>query len=118
MIRPSGESLPVYLCLAPLDFRKQITGLAEIVQGELELNPFEPAVFGFVNRRRNQCKLLCWERNGFVLWTKRLERERFCWPDQDGVTVSLSVQQLNWLLDGLDLSRWRPHRPLQFDAVL
>lgn len=117
MIRPAGESLAVVLCVAPVDFRKQITGLAELVQGDLGLNPFADAVYGFVNRRRNQCRLLAWERSGFVLWTKRLERERFVWPDGRDATVSLSVQQLNWLLDGLDLSRWRPHQALHFDAV-
>ena len=116
MIRPTG-SLAVYLCVEPVDFRKQIPGLATIVQGDLDLNPFEPAVFGFVNRKRDQCRLLLWERNGFVLWNKRLERERFWWPEADEMTVTLSVEQLNWLLDGLDLSRWQPHRALQFEAV-
>jgi hypothetical protein len=48
-----------------------------------------------------------WERNGFVLW-QRLERERFHWPRADGATMVLSGQQLNWLLDGFDLARWRP----------
>ena len=116
MIRPTG-SLAVYLCVEPVDFRKQIPGLATIVQGDLELNPFEPSVFGFVNRKRDQCRLLLWERNGFVLWNKRLERERFWWPQAGEPTVTLSVEQLNWLLDGLDLSRWQPHRALQFEAV-
>jgi len=116
MIRPSGD-VAVYLCLDPVDFRKQSAGLALIVEGDLQLSPFEPAIFAFVNRRRNQCRLLIWERNGFVLWSKRLESEQFRWPESDGAVASLSVQQLNWLLDGLDLAQWRPHRRLQFDAI-
>ncbi len=56
-------------------------------------------------------KILYWERNGFVLWQKRLERDRFHWPRGDGETVILSGQELNWLLDGFDLRHWRPHAP-------
>jgi transposase len=118
MIRPSGVGVAVFLCVEPVDFRKQSAGLAEIVQGDLTLNPFDRAIFGFVNRRRNQCRLLMWERNGFVLWGKRLEKELFSWPQANSATLSLSMQELNWLLDGLDLSRWRPHRALQFESVL
>ena len=92
MIRPSGK-LPVYVCVEPVDFRKQSAGLALIVEAELTLNPFEPAVFAFVNRRRNQCRLLFWERNGFVLWSKRLESEQFRWPVFEEQTVTLTVQQ-------------------------
>lgn len=116
MMRPGGE-LAVYLCVQPMDMRKQINGLSTFVQGELELDPFSPSVFGFVNRRRTQCRLLMWERNGFVLWTKRLERHKFHWPREGDGVVSLSVQELNWLLDGLDLRRWQPHAALQFESV-
>ena len=116
MIRPGGE-VPVYLCIDPVDFRKQSAGLALIVEGDLQVSPFEPAIFAFVNRRRNQCRLLMWERNGFVLWSKRLESEQFRWPVSEADTVTMTVQQLNWLLDGIDLTQWRPHRALQFDAV-
>lgn len=115
MMRPSGE-VAVYLCVQPMDMRKQIAGLSTFVQGDLALDPFAAAIFGFVNRRRTQCRLLMWERNGFVLWTKKLERDKFFWPRDDGI-VTLSTQQLNWLLDGLDLRRWQPHAPLHFESV-
>lgn len=117
MMRPAGD-VAVYLCLAPVDMRKQSRGLSELVQGDLELDPFASAIFGFVNRRRTQCRLLMWERNGFVTWTKRLEQDRFYWPRDSVAITTMSVQQLNWLLDGLDLTRWRPHPSLQFESVL
>ncbi len=117
MMRPTGD-VAIYLCMAPVDMRKQSSSLAAFVEGDLNLDPFASAIFGFVNRRRTQCRLLMWERNGFVLWNKRLEQERFHWPRADGGVVNLSVQQLNWLLDGIDLSRWRPHSALQFESVL
>lgn len=116
-MRPPSDGVAVYLCLDPVDFRKQINGLAALVQEVLALDPFSEQLFVFTNRRRDRVKVLYWERSGFVLWMKRLERERFHWPRGDGATMTLSGQQLNWLLDGFDLARWRPHRRLHFDAV-
>jgi len=117
VIRPD-TGLRVYLCREPVDMRKQIDGLALLVQEAMELNPFEEAVFVFGNRRRDKVKLLFWERNGFVVWYKRLERERFKWPDRlTGDTVTLSGQELNWLLDGYNLSAMQPHKALAFQSV-
>ena len=98
--------------------RKQIDGLALLVQEAMELNPFEEAVFVFGNRQRDKVKLLFWERNGFVVWYKRLERERFKWPDRlEDDTVTLSGQELNWLLDGYDIGAMQPHKALDFQSV-
>jgi transposase len=85
----------------------------------LQLNPFAEALFVFTNRSSTALKVLYWERNGFCLWQKRLEQDRFVWPkaDEAGV-VSLTVQQLNWLLDGYDISRLQPHPALDFRSVL
>ncbi|SHL92053.1 IS66 family insertion sequence element accessory protein TnpB [Vreelandella subglaciescola] len=117
MIRPD-TGLRVYLCREPVDMRKQIDGLALLVQEAMELNPFDKAVFVFGNRKRDKVKLLFWECNGFVVWYKRLERERFKWPDRlKGDTVTLSGQELNWLLDGYDLSAMQPHKALDFQSV-
>ena len=77
MIRPANEGIEVWLCVEPVDFRKQITGLATLVQDVLAMDPFSTQLFVFTNRRRTQCRILYWERCGFVLWQKRLERARF-----------------------------------------
>lgn len=117
MIRPSTD-LTVYLCHEPVDMRKQIDGLALLVQEAMELNPFDKALFVFGNRQRDKIKLLFWERNGFVVWYKRLERERFKWPtDLDCDAVTLTGQELNWLLDGYDLNAMKPHKALDFQCV-
>ena len=71
----------------------------------------------YETRSRTRVKVLYWERNGFVLWQKRLERDRFHWPRGDGATVVLSGQELNWLLDGFDLRHWRPHARLSYVGV-
>lgn len=118
MIRPANEIPVVYVCVAPVDFRKQIDGLAALVQAELLLDPFAAQLYVFTNRRRNRVRILYWEGSGFVLWQKRLERERFYWPRSPGATVTLSGRELNFLLDGYDLRRWQPHRRLAYAAVL
>jgi transposase len=72
MIRPPNDLAEVYVCTEPVDFRKQINGLAELVEGELALDPFSAKIFAFTNRRRDRCKLLVWERTGFLLWQNQL----------------------------------------------
>ena len=84
MIRPPNEGIEVWLCVEPVDFRKQIMGLAALVQDTLAMDPFSTQWFVFANRRRTQCRILYWERCGFVLWQKRLERARFAWPRRHG----------------------------------
>lgn len=119
MMRPSNDLPEVYLCLRPVDFRKGINGLSVLVEAELELNPFSERLFVFVNRRRDKVKVLYWEGAGFCLWMKRLEKERFKWPIFLGSqTATITGQQLNWLLDGIDLRYVRPHRRLQYKSAL
>ena len=100
--------------------RKSIDGLSALVEGTLALNPFSTHLFVFTNRRRDKVKCLYWETNGFCLWYKRLEKQRFQWPTHlaQGATIILTGQQLNWLLDGFDLRGWQPHRALQYESVL
>jgi len=118
MMRPAPDTPAVYLCIEPVDFRKAIQGLSLLVEQGLELNLFDPALFVFINRRRDKIKILYWEKNGFCLWYKRLEKQRFKWPvDHSGATLTLTGQELNWLLDGFDLWRNKPHESLHFSAV-
>lgn len=117
MIRPDTR-LRVYLCREAVDMRKSINGLSVLVQEAMLLNPFDEAVFVFGNRARDKVKILSWERNGFVLWYKRLEKERFKWPERlEEATAVLSGQELNWLLDGYDIGLMRPHKALHYQSV-
>ncbi len=115
MLRPQG-SVQVYLYAEPVDMRKSIDGLSVLVEQEMTLSPSMEALFVFCNRGRDKIKLLCWERNGFIVWYKRLEKQRFRWPKSDE-TLSLTGQELNWLLDGFDIFSNRPHQSLYFDSV-
>jgi transposase len=118
MLRPDRTIGRVYLHRAPIDMRRQIDGLAAVVEGVMQESPFSGSLFVFINRRRNKLKILVWEKNGFVLWYKRLERDKFVWPVRmSDIVVTLSGEQLNWLLDGYDVWRMKPHKSLAVSAI-
>ena len=109
-----NPGLAVHLHREAIDFRKAINGLAALVEHELGSDPFAAAVYVFTNRRRDRIKLLGWHRNGFWLLHKRLEKERFIWPREDAQVIHLTVQQLHWLLDGIDLAAMRGHEIVHY----
>ncbi len=118
MIRPSDD-IEVYLCREYVDMRKSINGLSILVEEVLELDPFGAHLFVFCNKKRDKLKGLFWERNGFVLIYKRLEKDRFPWPTNlDEEVISLTGRELNWLLDGIDIFRIQPHKELSYQSVL
>jgi transposase len=119
MMRPADDLPTVYLCSTPVDFRKGMRSLAVWIETHLQSDPFAEGVFVFCNRPRTSLKILYWERNGFCLWQKRLEKERFFWPRRESqAIVELTVEQLNWLLEGYDINRMKPHQTLQYSSVL
>lgn len=118
-VAPETGQIAIYLCQDPVDFRKGINGLSVLVESTLSFDPFSRNLFCFVNKRRNQIKVLYWQRTGFCLWLKRLEEERFQWPFHlQGPTVELSEDQFRWLLDGLDLKHLKPHRSLHYRTAV
>jgi transposase len=111
---PSGCDR-VYLALGSTDMRKSINGLSIIVEQTMELNPFSGELFVFCNRRRNIIKILYWDRNGFCLWHKRLEEDRFNWPESEKEVMTIDQSQLQWLLYGLDIAD--AHKELYYQIV-
>lgn len=110
------EHLKVYLHREPIDFRLNINGLALRVEQALGLDPFAACVYVFSNRRRDRVKLLGWDRNGFWLLLKRLEKDRFIWPSEEAVPA-LSIEQLHWLLEGIDIATVQRHPNRVFARV-
>jgi len=108
----------IYLCKQPVDGRKQINGLSSFIEHHMRHKPFDGALFVFTTRRRDYLKLLYWDKSGFALWMKRLEKEKFSWPRKmDGEVISLTANQLAWLLDGYDILRLKPHETLLYSSV-
>lgn len=113
----------VYLVSGVTDMRKAINGLSIIISEQLGGNPFSGSVYVFCNRQRDKLKILYWERNGFWLYYRSLEQGKFQWPracpmsessalgmEKYPQTYSLTLRELQWLLDGLSFTQKQAHK--------
>ena len=112
MIAPPANT-QIWIAAGVTDLRRGFTGLSALVQSQLEQSPFSGHVFVFRGRRGDLIKLLWFDGDGLCLFSKRLERGRFIWPQAMSGTVSLTRAQLSMLLEGIDWRRpertWDPH---------
>ena len=97
-----GPGTKTFLVTGATDLRKSYDTLAAIVSNTLQEDPYSGSLFVFVNRRGNYVKILAWDRTGFSLYAKRLERGRFIFPSV-AESQELSEQALGFLLDGIPL---------------
>jgi transposase len=100
-------SVRVYLCLSPTDMRRSFDGLHALVRDHLHLDAFAGHLYLFANRRRDRLKLLYWDRDGFAVWAKRLERGVFAIPfgDPGSTRIEITTEELGALLSGIDLEQ-------------
>lgn len=110
MLLVPGNGLKIYLGLGQTDMRKSINGLSLIVSEHFGHNPLSGHLFVFCNRRRTILKILYWDINGFCLWYKRLERDKFRWPRSEAEIKEITMRQLQWLIDGLDIHQPDAHK--------
>lgn len=117
-MRSVTEFQAIFLHRDPVDGRKAINGLSEIVEQAQMGDLRSETLFVFCNKRRDGIKILYFARGGFALWHKRLEQNRFPWPkkNQDSV-VRLTSQQMQWLLDGYDVWKMKPFEDFKFSCV-
>ena len=93
----------VFLALGATDMRKSFDTLAALVREKLCDDPLSGHVFVFCNKGRNRIKILSFERGGFWLVARRLERGTFAWPKDTTSRLELRASELAALLDGIDL---------------
>lgn len=110
-------NIKVYLALGSTDMRKSINGLSILVNEQMALDPFSGYLFAFCNRKRNILKILYWDRNGFCLWHKRLEKHSFKWPASKKKTMAIGKRELAWLMDGLDIHQENAHKSLKYSTL-
>jgi transposase len=91
----------VFAATGPVDFRKGFDGLVAIVRDHFREDPFNGDLFCFFNRRRDRVKVLVWDRNGFWVHYKRLERGTFERIVGDGARAQIERAQLSMLLEGI-----------------
>jgi len=108
----------VWLAPGATDMRKSIDGLAAISSYVLKQNPMSQHLFVFCSKDQTKIKVLYWDRNGFWLFYKRLEKGRFRWPVASGAALSISRRQLAWLLEGISIEQKQAHRPINVEIAI
>ena len=109
-------SVRVYLCTSPCDMRRSFDGLHALVSGAMKLDAFAGHLFCFSNRRRDRVKILYWDRDGFAVWSKRLEEGTYAMPLAESVEErrrEITAQDLGALLSGIDLSQAKRRKRYQ-----
>lgn len=106
-----SSRLRIFAAVESIDFRKGFDGLVQIVRDRFHQDPFSGDLFCFFNRRRDRVKVLVWDRNGFWLHYKRLERGTFERLEGRGEKLEIERAQMSMLLEGIDTkkSRFRRH---------
>ena len=104
--------LRIFVRPGPTDMRKQIDGLAALVRDGMGGDPLDGSLYLFCGMGGRRLKVLHWDRNGFCLWMKRLEEDRFPWPELAGEARNITSEQLTMLLDGIDF--WHLHQCRQY----
>ena len=107
----------VYLAIGSTDMRKSINGLSILASEQMKLDPFSGHLFAFCNKNRNILKILYWDRNGFCLWHKKLEKHSFQWPVSKKETMAIGTREITWLTDGLDIYQKNAHKSLKYSTL-
>ena len=102
-----------------MDFRKGRRSLAAFVQAAMGEQPFSGVLFVFFNRRKTAVKCLYWEKTGFALWEKELEKSRFHVPEKTlPEKIVLTQQQARWLLEGFNMWNLKPHDEVEYEFAV
>jgi len=96
--------------------RKAVNGLSAIVQEQMKQDPFSGSVYLFCSRGRKLLKALYWDKTGFWLCQKRLEKDQFPWPQDEAEAGELQAEQLQMLLAGIDF--FKAHKELFYKTAV
>ena len=105
----------IYLRPGYTDLRKAVNGLAVIVEQHMAGEPFSGNVYLFCNKERKLIKALWWDKTGFWLSQKRLEKEKYPWPQDESEARELTAEELQMLLAGIDF--FKAHKELYYKKV-
>lgn len=112
---PDLSKVDIYVRPGVTDMRKQVNGLSIIVEEQMEDNPGSGALFLFCSKDRRLMKCIWWDRNGFCLWQKRLEKGKYPWPDTEEKARSINREQFTMLLDGIDF--WNAYQSITYEEM-
>lgn len=101
----------IYVVTGRTDMRRSIDGLMAIIRDTYQMDPYENALYLFCGRRSDRIKALHFDKDGFVLYYKRLDNSgRFQWPRNPAEVRTLTRQQYRWLMEGLAIEQPRAIR--------
>jgi len=110
------DAVEIYVQPGATDMRKHINGLSAWAQERMDQDVFNGSLFMFCSRDRKRLKILYWDRNGFCLWMKRLEKDKFPWPEDGRKALQLRGEQLQQLLFGIDF--FHAHQELKYSQAM
>lgn len=105
----------IYVRPGATDMRCQINGLSILAESEMKMDSGSGSLFMFCSKNRKNLKCIYWDKNGFVMWQKKLERDKFPWPLSEDDATEISREQLELLLSGIDF--WKAHKEIYFKQM-
>jgi transposase len=99
------QSMQIYFCVVPIDMRRSFDTLAEVVRSSLGHEPRSGHLFVFRNKAEDCLKVLYWDKDGYAIWYKRLEKGKFTLPSSSGASVEMNSASFSMLLNGFDLKK-------------
>lgn len=108
---------PIYLANTPVDMRKSIDTLCLFVVDKFDQMPSDGSYYIFCNKAKDKMKVLYWDKDGFALWYKRLEKTKFKLDFGSEETLHISADEFNWLLSGLDYRKQLIRPPQKYDIL-
>lgn len=119
MLRDLLQSVnTVYIAYGVTDFRKQIPSLCSIVKNNFKMNPYNKSAYIFCNKKRSSIRVLCYDKNGFILAQKTLldtEKMKFKWPTNSSELKNITKKQLEWLLAGLKIEQKNSFKDIEIN---
>ena len=111
---PNG--VRIFMAVKPVDMRRSFDGLCATITEALGSNPLTGDPYLFRGRRADRIKAIIWDRNGLMIWYKRLEQGKYKWPTRECASIELTMHELELLLDGVDFTRIRRLPPFVLHA--
>ncbi len=109
------SKITIYIRPGITDMRKQINGLSILTDDEMGKDSGDGNLYLFCSKNRKQLKCIYWDKNGFCLWQKKLEQDKFPWPMTEEEVQEIDFEKLKLLLSGIDF--WKAHKEIKFKEM-
>jgi transposase len=110
-------TVQIFFCVLPVDMRRSFDSLAEIVRAALGHDPMSGHLFVFRNKAEDCVKILYWDRDGYAIWYKRLQKGTFSLPAATASGIEIDSATFSMLLNGMDLQKMKRHKRYAKDAA-